>query len=92
MLLTPDSNKWDPYDESYSLNEDFVLGSRGDIVLPFTSSKCTLVTEADVLSTGPENDNNDMADAHIETIDTVIHSSSLTCSYIPQPQEWVQIR
>ena len=48
--------------------------------------------EADISAAGPDNDNNDMADAHIATIDTVTHFSSSTWSDIPQPQEWVQIR
>ena len=62
------------------------------MVLPSTTYKCTLVIEADMLASGPENDNNDMADAHVATIDTVTHSSRSTCLDIPQPQEWVQIR
>ena len=69
--MTPDSKNWDPYDESYKLNEDSFLGSTGDMVLPYTTSKRTLVTETDMSAAGPENDNNDMANVHVETIDTV---------------------
>ena len=92
MFLTPDSNKWDIYDESYKLNEDLFLVSRGDMVLPYNTSKHTLVMESDILTVGPKNDTNDISDVHVATIDTVTHSSSSTHSEIPQPQEWVQIR
>ena len=73
LFLITDSNKWDPYDESYKLNEDLFLERRGDMVIPSTTSKRKLVMEADMLSEGPENDNKDMADAHVATIDTVTH-------------------
>ena len=78
MFLTPDSKKWDPYDESYKLNDDSFWGRRGDMVLPSTNSKRTLVTESYMLAAGPENENDHMADAHIATIDTVNHSSRPT--------------
>ena len=42
--------------------------------LPSTTSKCTLVTEADILAAETENYNIDMGDAHVATIDTVTHS------------------
>ena len=45
-----------------------------------------------MLAAGPDNDNNDIEDAHVATIYTVIHSSISTRSDIPQPQEWGQIR
>ena len=62
------------------------------MVLPSTTSKRSLVTEADILAAGPDNDNNDIEDAHVANIYTVIHSSISTRSYITQPQEWGQIR
>ena len=92
VFLTPDSNKWDPYDESYKLNDDLFLGSRGDMFLPSTASKRTLATEAGMLAAGPENDNNDMADAHVATIEAITHFPISTHLDIPQPQEWGQIR
>ena len=62
------------------------------MVLPSTTYKRTLFTEADMLASGPENENNYMAYVHVATIDTVTHSSSSNRLDIPQPQEWVQIR
>ena len=92
MFLTPDLKKWDLYDESYKLNKDSFWDIRGVMVLPSTTSKCTLVTEAYISAAGPENGNNYIADVHVATIDAVTHYSISTRLDTPQPQEWVQIR
>ena len=34
IFLTPDSNRWDTYYESYRLNDDSYLDNRGEIILP----------------------------------------------------------
>ena len=62
------------------------MDRRGDMVLPSAASKLTLVMEADMSASGLDNENKDMADAHVATIYEVTHSLSLTRSYIPQPQ------
>ena len=88
VFLNTDSKKWDPYNESYKLNEDSFWGSRGDMVLPSATYKQTLVTEVNMSVAGHEDENNDMVDAHVATIDTVTHSSSSTRSDITQSHEW----
>ena len=45
MFLSPDSNKWDPYDDTYALNEDSFLVSRWYVVMRGPTVKRTLVDE-----------------------------------------------
>ena len=48
VLLTPDSNKWDPYDFAYAFNENSFLERRGDMMLRRTTAKRTLVDKLDL--------------------------------------------
>ena len=48
MFLISDSNFWDPYNESYKLNEDSHLNSSGRIVSPTKGTHHALVGAADV--------------------------------------------
>ena len=45
IFLTLDSNRWDPYDESYKLNEDSYLYNRGDMIIPTISTNNTLLAD-----------------------------------------------
>ena len=45
VFLTPDSNKWDPYDKSYNHNEDSFLDHRGRMIPPSNYNKRTLVDD-----------------------------------------------
>ena len=48
IFLTPDSDMWDPYDESYKSNEDSFLDSRGNISIHSIPVQHTLVADADM--------------------------------------------
>ena len=52
VFLTPDSNKWDPYDKSYKHNEDSFLNHRGRMILPSNFNKRTLVDDLDCSAVG----------------------------------------
>ena len=58
MFLTPDSNKWDPYDKDYNNNEDFFLDHRGRMIPPSNNNKSTLVDdlECSTVRAGSDND------------------------------------
>ena len=60
VFLTPDSNVWDPYDQSYKENEDSNLDNRGRMVIPTTPTHHNLVGDADV-SAAVMTDHNDVA-------------------------------
>ena len=48
IFLTPDSDMWDPYNESYKLNEDSFLDSMGNIEIPSIPVQHTFVADADM--------------------------------------------
>ena len=48
IFLAPDSIRWDSYSESYKLNEDSYLDSRGGMILPTISTENDLVADADL--------------------------------------------
>ena len=48
IFITPGSNRWDPYDESYKLNKDSYLDNRGDMILTITATQNTIVVDADL--------------------------------------------
>ena len=58
VLLTPESNKWDPYEKSYKHNEDSFLDHRGRMIPPSNNNKRTLVDDLDcsAVRTGNNND------------------------------------
>ena len=45
VFLTPDSNKWDPYDNFYKHNEDSFLDRRGRMIPPSKYNKRKLVDD-----------------------------------------------
>ena len=59
VFLTPDSNKWDPYDKSYKHNEDSFLDHRGRMIPPSNHNKRTLIDYLDC-SEVRDGNNNDM--------------------------------
>ena len=60
MFLTPDSNSWDPYDESYKMNEDSYLDSSGRMTTHTVSTHHDLVGAADVSAVQASGGNNDV--------------------------------
>ena len=48
VFLSPSTESWDPYEESYAINEDSYLNSRGGIVYPMSNKTHELIAEADV--------------------------------------------
>ena len=68
IFLTPDSDMWDPYDESYKLNEDSFLDSRGNIEIPSIPVQHTLVADADMSAASAGIVDNDMAASAIEKV------------------------
>ena len=67
MFLTPDSNKWDPYDKSYKHNENSFLDHKGRMIPPSNYNKRTLVDDLDCSSVGAGNDN-DMETISIDSV------------------------
>ena len=65
MFLTPDSNKWDPYDKSYNNNEDSFLDHRGRMIPPLNYNKRTLVDDLECSAVGVGS-NNDMETISID--------------------------
>ena len=61
IFLTPDSNVWNQYDESYKMNEDPNLDNRGRMVLPSTPTQHCLVRETKVSAIAGMTEENDMA-------------------------------
>ena len=67
VFLTPDSNAWDPYDDSYKENEDSNLDSRGRMVMPTTPTHHDLVRDTDI-SAAMVIDRNDVAMSATDSI------------------------
>ena len=61
MFLTPDSNVWNPYDESYKKNEDSNLDSRGRMVFPSTPTQHCIIEDSEVSAIKQVTDGNDVA-------------------------------
>ena len=61
VFLTPDSNVWNPYDESHKKNEDSNLDNRGRMVLPSTPTQHCLVRDSEVSAMKQVTDENDVA-------------------------------
>ena len=58
VFLTPDPNKWDPYDKSYKNNEYSFLDHRGRMIPPSNHNKLTLIDDLDCSEFRTGNDNN----------------------------------
>ena len=61
FFLTPDSNVWNPYDESYKRNEDSNLDSRGRMAIPSTPIQLCIIRDSEVSSVKQVTDRNDVA-------------------------------
>ena len=59
---------WDPYDESYKLNEESFLDSRGNMEIHSIPVQHTLVADAYMSTASDGIDNNDMAVSAIEKV------------------------
>ena len=57
VFLTPNSNKWDPYDKSYKHNEDSFMDQRGRMIPPSNHNKRTLIDDLDCSVDRAGNDN-----------------------------------
>ena len=57
MFLTPDSNKWDPYENYFKHNEDSFLDYRGRMIPPSKHNKRTLIDDLDCSAVRAGNDN-----------------------------------
>ena len=59
IFITPDSNVWDPYNESYRINEDSLVDFRGDISRRSRGTKRSLL-QVDVSAMNADCDSNDV--------------------------------
>ena len=59
IFITPDSNVWDPYNESYRINEDSLVDFRGDISRRSRGTKRSLL-QVDVSAVNADCDSNDV--------------------------------
>ena len=59
IFITPDSNVWDPYNESYKINEDSLVDFRGDISRRSRGTKQSLL-QVDVSAMNTDCDSNDV--------------------------------
>ena len=73
IFLTPDSNRWYPYDESYKLNEDSYLENKGDMILLTISTDNTIVEDADLSTAVADFGWNKTGD--ISAIDSIFNTS-----------------
>ena len=77
MFLTPNSNKWYPYDKSYKHNEDSFLDHRGRTIPTSNCNNPTLVDDLDCSVVGAGNDN-DMEMISIDNTCRPIGTRSVT--------------
>ena len=77
VFLTPVSNKWDPYDNSYHHNEDSFLDHRGRLIPPSNHNKRTLIDDLDCSAVRAGKDN-DMEMISIDNACRPIGTRSLT--------------
>ena len=56
MFLLPDSKKWDPYDDTYTLLKYYFLDRREDMTLHGPTTKRTLVDEVDLAAVESKGD------------------------------------
>ena len=68
---------WDPYYESYKLNEDSFLDSRGNVEIPSIPIQHTLVADADMSAASAGIDDNYMAVSSTEKV----NQPRVTCQY-----------
>ena len=68
IFLTPNSDMWDPYNESYKLNEELFLDRRGNMEIPSIPFQHTLVADADMSAASAGIDNNDISASDIEKV------------------------
>ena len=58
VLLTPDLNKWDPFEKSYKHNEESFIDHRGRMIPPSNYNKRTLIDDLDCSAVRDGNNNN----------------------------------
>ena len=74
IFLSPGSNIWDTYDESFASNEDSFLDSRGDMVILLYRHRHALNKEANLSAVGTSCDRQHDMD---NVIDAIIASSHI---------------
>ena len=67
IFLTRDSNTWNPYNETYKLNEDSFLDFRGELCDNLRGTKRPLLN-VDVSATNADDDYNDVADTATDNV------------------------
>jgi hypothetical protein len=80
VMLTPDSDHWDPYCDSYSQNEESFLDFRGDLVYPEPKRR-KLIDENDYVDIDVSHERFEAA------IDAVVASNDVTFVTEPNPQD-----
>ena len=86
VFLSPDAESWDPYEDSYAINEDSYLDSRGGMVYPMPTKTHELITEADVDSLVVDETQSHITKEVNDVIDFLITSSAVA-SCMPNPQD-----
>ena len=78
IFLSPGSNIWDPYDESFASNEDSFLDSRGDMVILLYRHIHALNKEANLSAVGTSCDRQYDMDNGIDVIIASSHISTIS--------------
>ena len=88
VVLSPDAETWDPYDESYALNDDAYLNNRGEMVYPMPAKDHELIAEADVnaINVDVDETQSHLTKEENAAINAVLASSAVA-SCMPTPQD-----
>ena len=78
ILLSPESNIWYPYDESFASNEDSYLESRGDMVILIYRHRHALVEKANLSAVGTSCDRQHDMDNVIDAIIASTHIATIS--------------
>ena len=86
VFLSPDSEYWDPYEESYAINEDSYLNSREGMVYPMPTKTHELILEADVGAVVVDETQSHITKEVNDVIDALITYLAVA-SCMPNPQD-----
>ena len=76
IFLTPDSNRWGPYNESYKSNEDSYLDNSVNMIFPTIATENTLVADADLSTSISDFGRNNTGD--ISSIGSILNTSMVS--------------